>query len=167
MLYKFLRRKNRNSPQLRSSILLTTTCITGITECLSKDIKKRHEGVAYLLGRTDGVSTLAVLAIKPEAKTSPGSFEVDSAAMARIVRTAADMGLQVVGQVHTHPGQAFHSNGDVSGARIAYSGYISIVFPSHGRYLPSLEKSAVFFYKSGQGFLELSLSDITLIPEKI
>jgi len=70
------------------------------------------------MGQTDGSSTLAVTVVRPQAATAPGSVNVNSRAVARVVRLAIDRGLQLVGQVHTHPGEAYHSPGDDEGARI-------------------------------------------------
>jgi proteasome lid subunit RPN8/RPN11 len=81
--------------------------------------------------------------------------------MTKVVRKANDTGLQVVGQIHTHPGQAYHSDGDIDGARIAYNGFISIVVPDYGRHLPSLVGAAAYFYRS-KAFLKLQVSAITV-----
>jgi proteasome lid subunit RPN8/RPN11 len=86
--------------------------------------------------------------------------------MARIVRSAANNGLQVVGQLHTHPGEAYHSDGDEYGARIAYSGYVSIVVPAYGRRLPALDGAAVFFFRNRLGFLQLDPSRFTIVSAR-
>jgi proteasome lid subunit RPN8/RPN11 len=121
-----------------------------------------HEGIAYLFGKTNGESTIVVGSIRPNAQTTAGSFNVSALAMARVVRTAADAGLQVVGQIHTHPGQAYHSDGDVEGARIAYDGYVSIVVPNYGRGLPSFAGAAVYFYCEGE-FSKVGLKSVRVI----
>lgn len=146
-------------------IILTSTCVRGIQECLRPNIKKEHEGVCYLVGKTDGYISLAVSAIRPQAKTTSGSFFVDKPAMALIVRAAANYNLQVIGQLHTHPGQAFHSEGDNQGAHIAYDGYISIVLPDYGKSSPSFDGAAFFMYQTRIGFVEIQRSDFVIIPE--
>ncbi len=144
-------------------LILSDSVLASLHTCLSQKIKQKHEGIAYLLGKTDGSTTRVIATIRPKAKTTPGSFDVDLIAMARVVRAAADRGLQVVGQAHTHPRLAFHSPGDVSGTRIAYSGFVSIVIPHYGRLLPSLEGAAFFYYRDGLGFLELNQDNIEII----
>jgi len=147
---------------------MTAGCVRALAICLAPEREKRLEGITYLFGQTNGKTTLAVGAIRPEAKTTVGSFQVQSQAMAKFVRSVCDMGLKVIGQVHTHPGQAYHSDGDVEGARIAYSGYVSIVLPDYGRYLPNLTGAVIYMYQSDQkGFVELSLSDAIIVPEKL
>lgn len=148
----------------RPKVLMTQACLDALKTSLDPEICKGHEGIAYLLGRTDGTVTLAVTAFRPEAKTSPGSFFVEPVVMANCVRAAARYGLQIVTQVHTHPGAAYHSAGDIEGARIRYSGYSSIVLPNYGRRLPSLDGAAVYFFFRPEGWIELSASDISVIP---
>jgi proteasome lid subunit RPN8/RPN11 len=148
-----------------AKVILTQACLRAIKQCLLHDTQRKHEGITYLLGRTNGSITLAVTATTPEAHTTHGSFEVSSVAMAQIVRSAAKLNLQVVAQVHTHPGDAFHSQGDEEGARNKYNGYVSIVLPNYGRNLPSLEGAAIYIYQDNQGFIQLHLDEVTIAPE--
>src|SRR5690606_5718697 len=113
----------RPGPPPRSRLVLTQPCLQALCACLEPEIRLGHEGVAYLLGQTDGTVTLAIAAVRPEAVTTPGSFSVSAPAKAKVVRIATKAGLQVVAQVHTHPGKAYHSDGDVEGARIVYGGF--------------------------------------------
>jgi hypothetical protein len=86
--------------------------------------------------------------------------------MAKVVRVAMGYGLQVVGQVHTHPKLAFHSDGDELGARIRYSGYVSIVLPEYGCALPDISEAAMFMYLAGKGFQPLDRDSVFAVPEK-
>lgn len=160
-------RYTRPSAPARPKVLITEPCIKALDACLAPEQQKGHEGIAYLLGRTDGTVTLAVTAFRPKAKTSPGSFFVEPRAMARCVRTAANLGLQIVAQVHTHPGAAYHSDGDVEGARIRYAGYASIVLPDYGKHLPHFDGAAIYISSHTDKWLELSPEDVTVIPGKL
>lgn len=153
----------RPTEPTRPKFLITDTCVEGLSTCLAPERQKGHEGIAYLLGRTDGDVTLAVTAFRPDAKTTPGSFMVAPRAMARCVRAAADFGLQIVAQVHTHPGAAYHSDGDVEGARIRYAGYASIVLPEYGRHLPRFDGAALYISNRADEWLDLSPEEITVI----
>jgi proteasome lid subunit RPN8/RPN11 len=167
-LRKFRKQKRQRittSYACHRRIIITSACVRGIQDCLSPNIKKKHEGVCYLLGKTDGFISLAVSAIRPKAKTTSGSFFVDKPAMALIVRAAANHSLQVIGQVHTHPRLAFHSDGDNQGANITYNGYVSIVLPDYGKRLPSFDGAALFMYQNRIGFIELRSSNFIIIPE--
>lgn len=148
-------------------VILTQACLAGVQDCLKPEIRKSHEGIVYLLGQTNGATTLTVSAVRPEAITTLGSFSVSSLAMARVVRIAANFSLQVVGQLHTHPRKAYHSDGDNEGARIRYTGYISVVLPDYGRHLPDLAGSATYMFDASRGFIPIEISNITVVPGKL
>jgi Prokaryotic homologs of the JAB domain len=150
-------------PAIPHRLVLTEASVLGLRECLAPEIQRQHEGISYLYGQTDGSTTVVIGAIRPDARTTPGSFDVSAVAMARVVRAINNAGLQLVGQAHSHPGQAFHSEGDEIGARIAYEGFVSLVVPSYGGYLPSLSGSAAYFFHDG-GFIELDSNALTVIP---
>jgi proteasome lid subunit RPN8/RPN11 len=147
-------------------LLVTADALDDLMIALIRSQRQRHEGIAYLFGRTDGVVTLAVAVFAPEAHTTSGSFHVPPLAMAACMRAAAQFELQVVAQVHTHPGRAFHSDGDVEGAKIRYPGYASIVLPEYGRHLPSLTGAAAYLWQQSHGWIELSDSDVIVIPAR-
>ncbi|MDA2928380.1 Mov34/MPN/PAD-1 family protein [Acidobacteria bacterium AH-259-O06] len=150
-------------PPAPPRVVLTEACLHALQECLAPETIRGHEGIAYLVGQNNGYTTLAAGAIRPRARTTEASFEVDASAMANVVRTAVTNGLEVVGQVHTHPGHAYHSGGDETGARIAYSGYVSIVLPYYGRQLPSLTGIAAYMYRTGIGFVPVDLECIMVL----
>jgi proteasome lid subunit RPN8/RPN11 len=156
----------RPGPVTAPRLLLTEACVAGMRDCLEPEIRKAHEGIAYLAGRTDSAVTLAIASMRPAAETTRG-FSVSAVAMARIVRAAADRGLQVVGQVHTHPGRAYHSDGDEDGARIAYTGYVSLVLPDYGRRLPGFDDAAIFMFRAGKGFVPIDPASFSTIPERL
>ncbi len=157
----------RPGPAPTPRLVLTEGCVTGLRGCLAPETRKGHEGIAYLAGRTDGAVTLAIASMRPVAETTRGSFNVGAAAMGRIVRAATDRGLQVIGQVHTHPGRAYHSDGDEDGARIAYTGYVSIVLPEYGRRLPGFDDAAVFMFHAGKGFVAVDPAHFGIVPERL
>ena len=148
-------------------VVISQTCIDALAACLAPEIRSGHEGIVYLLGQSDGTTTVALATIRPEAQVTRGSFVVGAPAMAKVVRAAVDHGLQVVGQVHTHPGEAYHSDGDIDGARIAFTGYVSIVLPDYGRHLPTLTRAAAYFYRAGKGFVALDTPDVTIVPGRV
>lgn len=129
----------RSRPQDRSRwVSITPHCVKEIGDALSDSAIRRHEGIVYLLGTTDGRATRVISCVAPEATTTWASFVVSAPAMARVVRAAANARLAVVGQIHTHPGLAFHSLGDFRGMRIRYSGYVSLVLPAYGGRFPDV-----------------------------
>jgi len=162
---KGFRRKEK--PAQSRCIVLTYACTNGIEKCLKDYIKKRHEGICYLYGVIGDEVILLVSVIKPQAETTYGSFFVSAKSMAQVVRVGANNSLQVVGQVHTHPRQAFHSDGDDKGAHTAYDGYVSIVLPDYGKKLPSFKGAAFFVYVKGHGFIDVPASKVKIVPEVV
>ncbi len=144
--------------------IMTHACLEAIQAALAPEIQRGHEGIVYLLGRTDRVVTLATTVFKPDAVTTPGSFHVEPRAMAACVAAAGRHELQVVAQLHTHPGSAFHSDGDVDGARIRFPGYVSIVLPNYGRLLPALEGAAIYIWEAERAWRQLGNEDLIIIP---
>src|ERR1700730_2877506 len=76
-------------------VLLAETFPPALQHCIEREIKLGHEGVAYLFGQTDGETTIVLGAIRIEAETTSSSFNVSSAAVARVVRRISDLGLQL------------------------------------------------------------------------
>jgi proteasome lid subunit RPN8/RPN11 len=153
----------RIAPRLRLAI--TAQCLRELEVCLSPARQKRHEGVAYLFGLTANGTTLAVTAFRPQAETTPGSFRVSAAAMAKAVRAAADSHLAVVAQVHTHPKIAYHSQGDIDGANIRYPGFASLVIPIYGDALPSLDRTDILIYAGENGWNPIIVGDVAIVTE--
>lgn len=165
-LHKFVSSRRKKPAPYRAinrlpapRLIVTEASLHAMRECVATEIALHHEGITYLLGQTNGTTTIVIGAIRPNANTTRGSFEVSSVAMARVVRTAASAGLDVVGQLHTHPTHAYHSEGDEEGARIAYNGYVSIVVPDYGHHLPSLAGAAIYFYRN-RSFTQLGAEAI-------
>lgn len=145
-------------------VVFPETLPFALQQCIAREITQGHEGVAYLYGQTDGLTTIVLGAMRPDAVTTSGSFNISSAAAARAVRTISDAGLQLVGQAHSHPGAAYHSEGDEIGARIAYGGFVSIVVPDYGRRLPAVDGWAAYFFSDGR-FIELRDDQVRSVPQ--
>jgi hypothetical protein len=58
------------------------SCLEALCTCLEPEVRRAHEGVAYLLGQSDGTVAVAVAAVSPAAVTTPGSFSVSAPATA-------------------------------------------------------------------------------------
>ena len=135
-------------------VILTAQCRDGLAARLQEGTHQGREGIVYFVGLTTVTTTLALCAARPEAHATPTSVDVDAPAVGEIIRAAATSGLQVVGQLHTHPADAYHSAGDLSGMRIRHPGYFSIVIPDYGCQLPSLDAAHTLIWTS-DGFREL------------
>jgi len=149
-------------------VAITASCRDALQISLAPEITQRHEGIIYLLGQTDGYTSLIVTAFRPRATTTRGSFHVEETAMRPVVEAATAAGLQVVGQLHTHPREAYHSAGDETGALIRFNGFVSIVLPHYGTQLPSLDGAAVYMFStSDHRFVQLGPTDVFVLPERL
>lgn len=144
--------------------VVAESVITELRLTFASATVQRVEGIAYFLGQTNGITSCILAVVPVRAHATFGSFAVESSETARIVELADSRGLQIVGQIHSHPRQAFHSEGDDSGAQIRYDGYVSIVVPDYGRHLPSLEGSATYMYAHALGqFVALASAHVHVI----
>ena len=84
---------------------------------------QEHEGVAYWAGKRLGADCLVTTCVAPAAATTHGSFHTTSEANARVIMYLAKVGLELVAQVHSHPGPFVdHSPGDDERATDAVCG---------------------------------------------
>lgn len=158
---KFFSRKA--PPTVRPTlVVISDAALASLKPALNAKVLARHEGIVYLIGTTDGTSTVITGVVAPIATTTRGSFKVSAVAMAKVMRFAADSGLQVVGQLHTHPQDAFHSAGDISGTHIHYPGFVSVVIPNYGKHLPSLVDAHVMHFTADSGWKEYSASKLVV-----
>ena len=151
-----LARAFRRTPQVppRYAVVMTDQCLEELTEKLRGSVQRGHEGIVYFVGLTTGSTSLALSAVAPEADATPGSVDVSALELGKIIRFAAMAELQVVGQLHTHPCGAYHSDGDLAGMRIRHPGYFSIVVPKYGIQLPSFKDAHTLMWTS-EGFREV------------
>ena len=133
---------------------MTTQCRNQITEKLRGSVRRGHEGMVYFVGLTTGSTSLALSAMAPEADATSGSVDVSAVELGKVIRLAAMAELQVVGQLHTHPRGAYHSDGDLAGMKIRHPGYFSIVVPRYGAELPSFRDAHTLMW-TPEGFREV------------
>src|SRR5579872_1959831 len=132
----------------------------------------RHEGIVYWAGRQCRGDWLVTTCVAPQARTTPGSFRTSTAANAEVVTSINEVGLEIVAQVHSHPGGfTDHSDGDSRGALMPYEGFLSIVVPHYGtRGIWPLSRCGVHRFESGR-FRRLSAEEVNntfrVIPTSI
>lgn len=73
----------------------------------------------------------------------------------RLTRELHERGLYIAIQVHSHPGEAFHSDTDDRYPVIHHRGAISIVVPYFARYGMPIEDLAVFMLEAWPTWIEL------------
>lgn len=103
-----------------------------------------HEGLCYWAGREEANSTTLQAVIVPRAHHEPFGVFVSEAAFADAARRARALGLGILAQVHSHPGDdTRHSDGDDELVVMPFDKMLSLVAPHYGRYLESIEDFAV------------------------
>lgn len=114
-------------------LILTSEVVSQLAKLLPKFVSGQgHENVAYLGGHDLGDLRFACSVIMPKAKTAPRYYDTDIASHAEVILALSDLDVEVVGQVHTHPGSAvYHSDGDDDLAFVKGEGFWSIVVPHY------------------------------------
>lgn len=121
---------------------------------------RSREALVYWAGRSSPQLWTITTCIEPESTLTEGSFRTSSAANARVIGFLAAHSLELLGQVHSHPGPLVdHSSGDERGALMPYESFLSIVVPSYGRHGFDLAACGVHRYESGR-FRRLSASEV-------
>lgn len=157
-------KKQKSGDQRRPQISMAIAANEAMSAALQDKSRQLHEGILYLGGWIKDRQTIITSVFLPDAITSRGSFKVSGESMAEIVNRVCSLGLEVVGQLHTHPCDAYHSDGDVVGATLVRPGFVSIVVPDYGQKLPDLADSCVFVWDSNLGFVEMPSTSINLVP---
>lgn len=123
------------SGQARGQLLVAEQVIEPTTAALRSSAGPQgpHEGLVLWLGRTVGLNSIVVAAIRPRANTGPEFVLLDEQAVGAAARTARRFGLGVVAQVHSHPGHdTRHSDGDDQLVLLPFEGMYSVVVGSYG-----------------------------------
>lgn len=138
------------------TFVIADAVLSAIPTVFAHGTEQSLEAATYFLGQTDGATTTVLACVRVRCDATRGSFKVDAHEMRRVIETARTFGLQVVGQMHTHPGLAYHSHGDDEGAQIKHDGFVSVVAPDYGAHLPDLRGVRVYMFVDNQrAFVEL------------
>ena len=135
-MWHWLKRSKSTSSHAPGSVWVLTPVLDQTVEMLrqSGSAGKPHEGVIYWAGRRSGCESFVTTCIAPPARTTRGSFETSSEANAKVIMYLANNDLELIGQVHSHPGSSVgHSSGDEQGALMPYDGFLSVVVPHYAR----------------------------------
>ena len=88
-----------------------------------------HESVVLWAGTTQGGTAIVRRLVVPRQTASARHFDVPLGERLRIAQEFANFGERLLVQLHTHPGEAFHSPVDDRLALPRHTGAISIVVP--------------------------------------
>lgn len=153
-----------------------TYCVPpGITQETLAHLRRYRttEAVCFWLGTyTENGSGEVEEIWVPEFTATAVSYDIQPLEMLRLKEHLTAAGNNLLTQVHSHPGAAFHSSRDDMNAASPWPGFISIVVPDHGhiagaflesveiyellggaewRHLSRKEKLTRFFREDGDG----------------
>jgi proteasome lid subunit RPN8/RPN11 len=93
----------------------------------------RHEGLVYWMGRRCEHDALVISAFVPNCNHGPQHVFIAEGDVGRMSRHARSLGLVIVAQVHSHPGDdTHHSDGDDKLILMPHEGLFSLVVARYG-----------------------------------
>jgi hypothetical protein len=146
-------------PQVLIHQVVLPTTIQALQQ--SRDEKSAHEGIVYWAGKATNSVWIITTSIAPKAETTWGSFATSAASNAKVITFLATNGLELLAQVHSHPGSRVdHSDGDDHGALMPYENYLSLIVPNYAKdgILP-LTRCGIHRFNNGQ-FKRLTTTEI-------
>ena len=155
--------RHKSIPTGNGTVYLCESVLKQSIETLSSsgNAVEHHEGIVYWAGRRYGLDSLVTTCIAPAATATYGSFKTSSYTNAKVVMWLAREELELLGQVHSHPGSFVdHSQGDDELALMPFEGFLSIVIPHYGQQgIWPLTQCGVHRFEAGQ-FRRLSTKEL-------
>lgn len=139
-------------------IVVPGSIIETTDQFLSLSTREQVEVVVYWSGRREANGLYVRKAWFPRQTCSPYSFTVDAEALFELNIGLYRLGHELIGQVHTHPSEAFHSEADDENAVSLRSGTISIVVPEFGLFSVSDIGHAHYYERRQDVWVKLSPS---------
>lgn len=150
-------------PTLRSYIVPRSVLDKTQAFLLARGAKGFEAVVVWLGHVVDDTTGEVVDAYAPEQvgrRSEYGvSVEVTQDGLTRLI-TALPEGMFVLCRVHSHPGEAYHSDTDDVNMLISHNGAISIVVPDFARDPIDLERCSVNELRHGSGWRELDATEV-------
>ena len=144
-------------------------CLEAVYRHLRAAGAQEVEGVALWAGTAQGSVFHVKATIIPEQnayKLEDGLlYSVEGDELHRINVWLYKNELQLIAQLHSHPGQAYHSETDDAYPIIAVLGGISIVIPDFAARSFDLEDWAVYRLSDGNGWVGLDINDVKNLIE--
>lgn len=141
-------------------LLVPKSVIETTDRYLSVSREEEVEVVVYWSGRKEEYGLVVLKVWFPAQTSGPYSFVVGSEALFELNVGLYKLGHVLLGQVHTHPSAAFHSEADDEHAVSMQSGAISAVVPAFGMHSVADVEHTVFFERRGDIWAELSPADV-------
>ncbi|MAQ95572.1 MAG: hypothetical protein CMM84_18855 [Rhodothermaceae bacterium] len=145
-------------------LVVSRDCLDTTYRFLRRAGRKGYEGVVLWPGRRDGPSVRIDDAYVPRQtvfRSEHGlGYRIEEEDLARLADHLADHGLVLPVQVHSHPGEAYHSEADDADPIVATLGGVSIVVPDFASGLVSPSAWAVYRLFPSEGWVELTAGEV-------
>lgn len=110
--------------------ILPTSLLTETLERLRAGGRQGHERVVLWLSPVSGGNPAKVTEVyEPQQETAVDYFHLPSSSLKALMARLRAGRLKVAAQIHTHPGEAFHSKADARWAIVRHVGALSLVLP--------------------------------------
>jgi len=110
--------------------------------------KFRSEGLVYWGGIIGGQQeSLVTSLLRLNHSPQGGHVRPTEQEMRHLIRTLRERDEKLIAQVHSHPGAAFHSDGDDANATSYHDGFLSLVIPKYGQGVTSLAECAIYEFR--------------------
>jgi len=156
---KYFFKKHEIISESKSGRILTVDEDTLVKthELFQKYFRKNEEAVVYWYGKESIKKNQdhIVCAVSPKAKHSFGNYFVSSEEATKMGKEMINKGLVCLAQFHTHPGKnTEHSDYDDEHAISTRNGFLSLIAPEYGKYLPqSIQQISVHEAWKGEWFI--------------
>jgi proteasome lid subunit RPN8/RPN11 len=121
--------------------------------------RRRSEALMFWGGVVSGSSLQITGVFLPRHRAGGAHVKLSNEESRWLIRRLRARDEKLIAQVHSHPGKAFHSEGDDEGATSFHAGFLSVVVPEYGRRATSISDCAVYEH-DGNSFIELTPKQI-------
>jgi hypothetical protein len=120
---------------------------------------EHSEALVFWGGIVTGEGVLVTGLYLPEHKPQGGCVRLSKEESRWLLRRLCERDEKLLAQIHSHPGDAFHSGGDDAGSASFHAGYMSLIVPGFGTGIDVVSRcEAVEF--DGSGFVPLSRDEL-------
>lgn len=137
-------------PSLRevSRVVVPRAIVVGTLQVLRDFGARRHEGLVLWVGGVDArAASVEEILVPPqralESEEGIGYF-IEPGSLFALNRALSERRQKLIAQVHSHPGEAFHSHADDRYAIVTAEGGLSLVVPDFGEAPPDIAAWAIY-----------------------
>jgi proteasome lid subunit RPN8/RPN11 len=153
---------------------MRVTCATSLVECTLSALREAGardcECVMLWLGQPGRDKIEVMKAYRPTQNARADMFHIPRSGMSALYEELRRHRLMVAAQVHSHPGEAFHSEADDKWAIVRHQGALSLVVPKFALVTTVssfLEDTKVYQFSSGARWTEVPRPELEQLWLKI